>query len=228
MSPSSSRLRVICSGLAVLSFAWCGSACNTYMLWRDTRSRHTEPLTAEALAPAVWIDADGENAGLVCDPSAEARRKLHRLLPSTNEARWLLIEPAEYPETFFALAFPPDDDYATATWIEHADGSAPHLELVQRGSYGSYQIDPLPARRTNYPTLYGPSTTLRIRCRARWIEPLSPEETLPSNLRFGLALEQVQDDDAGPIGKLALTPLTLAVDLPLLPFQILGIQSWTP
>jgi hypothetical protein len=215
---------------AALSLPVLGCGCNTYILWQDARSTNHERLEQESRATSAWIDEAGAFRGLVLEPSADARAKLQRLLPSSPTQRWLLVEPAEFPETFAVLAFPRDDDFASLVWVEHQDGAPAHVELVSYGMpwWRNAALKSLPARWQRYPSLYGPELTLRLRCRVRWSAAPPEEGLLPTKLALRPALSQVQDDDLHPAAKLALTPLTLAVDLPLLPFEIWGVSLWFP
>lgn len=214
---------------AALALPLLASGCNTYILWQDARSSNHEGLEGPVRSYA-WIGADGAVRGLVCEPSADARAKLHRLLPSSTTESWLLLEPVEYPETFWSLAYPREREVAALTWVEHADGSPAHLELVEWGIpwLTNRELEDLPARWRRYPSLYGPDLIFRLRCRARWIEAPPAEDLLATKLELRTAQRQVQDDDLGPVAKLALTPLTLVADLPFLPFQILGMSLWFP
>ncbi|MBK9384832.1 MAG: hypothetical protein IPN34_08465 [Planctomycetes bacterium] len=213
-------------GAAALALPLLASGCNTYILWQDARSSNDEWLEKEPLPTYAWFGTDGALRGLVLEPSASARERAQRLLPSSPAQRWLLLEGAEDPEALMALARLDDEERALVTWVEHADGSPGRVELVQGSRIGSLAELSWPSRR--YPSLYGPVITRRLSCRARWIEEPPKEALLATMLRLALLEKQVQDDDLGPVAKLALTPLILIVDLPFLPFQLLGFQSWFP
>ncbi|MBL8898526.1 MAG: hypothetical protein JNM84_12895 [Planctomycetes bacterium] len=216
-------------GAAALALPLLASGCNTYILWQDARSSNQEWLEEEPLPTYAWFGADGALQGLVVEPSENTRTRMRRLQPSAPAMRWLLLQGTEDPEAFEVLARRNEDERLLLSWVQYADGSPGRFDLVQgsrTNRLASREDLPWPSHR--HPSHSGPVITRRQSCRVSWIEEPPKGALLATMLRIFILEEQVQDDDLGSVAKLALTPLTLVVDLPFLPFQLLGLRSWFP
>lgn len=208
---------------ALLAAIFALPSCFTFMVWQDDRSRTTEG-KCEKTVPMV-LPADGERPmRLAVKASPGTLAAVHSVIPEVpTAAPWLVIEVVDHPESLaWMVSHGASLRDGGLQLVEPVDGTPPRIEL----EYWQPDSWPNMPGTVKYRSPVGIGRRLRLACRVSSAASL-PDGAVPATFEtFEITRERVSDDGTPIVRRVLLTPLALAGDVLLLPFELLALPWW--
>jgi hypothetical protein len=226
--------KLLAAATCALALLFTQPACFTAMTWRDDRSWAA---VAEVEAPelrAFLVGDPGnrrapEPTRLVLQVPEALRGALQAVAPASAPAtEWIEVEPLEHAHTVIAVLAVQSatrDARATLDVVEEPNGVLT-LRLRCRARTGFPGVTPTEELGRHLPGfcfdfgLYFPYYDLDVPCRTT-PRVGEPEATAHELRAFAVRHVRYRDDGTPLVTKLVLTPLAVAGDLLLSPFELL-------